>query len=146
MNDLKFIILIITFLASIMYYITTNLEYKGYSRVQGCYDECYDNYIKEHGSLLEQLEEKNEQALADPYSNIRGLWGGCAACHGQNGQGVGAFPSLIGKDEDYIIEALTQYRNKETRGGMSSTMWSQASILSDADIKTLADFIENELE
>ena len=58
-----------------MYYITTNLEYKGYSRVQGCYDECYDNYIKEHGSLLEQLEEKNEQALADPYSSIRGLWG-----------------------------------------------------------------------
>ena len=29
---------------------------------------------------------------------------------------------------------------------MSSTMWSQASILSDADINTLADFIENELE
>ena len=29
---------------------------------------------------------------------------------------------------------------------MSSTMWSQASILSDTDINTLADFIENELE
>ena len=146
MNDFKFIILIITFLASIMYYITTNLEYKGHSRVHGCYDECYTNYIKEHGSLLEQLKEKNEQAAADPYSNIRGLWGGCAACHGQNGQGVGAFPSLVGKDEAYIIKALTQYRNKETRGGMSSTMWSQASILSDTDINTLADFIENELE
>ena len=62
-----------------------NLEYKGYKRVQGCTGECYEEYVRIHGSVVDQLVAKQEEAALDPYSSIRGLWAGCAACHGSEG-------------------------------------------------------------
>ena len=66
--------------------------------------------------------------------------------HGNDGKGIGAFPALAGRSSDYIVEALTQYKNGETRGAMSGVMWGQSSVLSDADIQTLGDFVEAELK
>ena len=66
----------------------------------------------------------------------------CAACHGQQGQGMGMFPALAGRDSEYIIDRLTTYKNRGEVGRMSATMWSQASLLSDQDIETLGKFIE----
>ena len=123
-----------------------NLEYKGYKRVQGCTGECYEEYVRIHGSVVEQLQAKKEEAAADPFSTIRGLWAGCAACHGQDGQGMGAFPKLAGSDAEYISQRLYAYKNRETVGNMSSTMWAQAGMLSDDDIKTLSQFIEETME
>ena len=74
--------------------IYPDLEYKGYSSVQNCSGECYEEYVRIHGSVVDQLKEKAERDLADPFSSIRGLWSGCAACHGQSGEGMGAFPKL----------------------------------------------------
>jgi|TARA_B100000085_G_scaffold257418_1_gene258706 cytochrome c553 len=127
-------------------YTYANLEYKGYPRAQGCYGECYEEYQRVHGTLMEQVAEQAEAAAADPYSSIRGLWAGCAACHGQNGQGMGAFPKLAGADADYISQRLYAYKNRETIGNMSSTMWAQAGMLSDNDIETLSKFIEETME
>ena len=45
-----------------------------------------------------------------------------------------------------ISEKLYAYKNREQVGAMSSTMWAQASMLSDQDIQTLSDFIQKELE
>ena len=123
-----------------------NLEYKGYERVQNCTGECYEEYVRIHGSVVEQLQAKREEAAADPFSSIRGLWAGCAACHGQDGQGMGAFPKLAGSDAEYISQRLYAYKNRETIGNMSSTMWAQAGMLSDNDIETLSKFIEETME
>lgn len=123
-----------------------NLEYKGYERVQGCYGECYEEYVRINGTVVEIEQKKQEIANADPFSSIRGLWAGCAACHGAQGQGMGAFPALAGADSEYIIDRLTTYKNRGQVGAMSSTMWAQAGMLSDQDIDTLGKFIEETLK
>ena len=111
-------------------------------RVQGCYGECYEEYVRVHGTVVEQLKIQQLAAAEDPFSSIRGAWGGCAACHGGQGQGMGAFPALAGRDAEYIIEALTTYKNRGTRGAQSTLMWGQASVLSDNDIQTIGEFVE----
>ena len=129
----------------LLYYTYDNLEYKGYPRVNSCTGECYEEYVKTHGTVVEQLAKQTAANQADPFSSIRGLWAGCAACHGQDGQGIGAFPRLAGQSADYISERLYSYKNKEQIGPMSSTMWAQAGMLSENDINTLSEFIEVEL-
>ncbi len=119
-----------------------NLEYKGYERVHGCYGECYEEYVALNGSVVEIEQRKQELANADEFSSIRGLWAGCAACHGAQGQGMGAFPALAGRDAEYIIDRLTTYKNRGQVGAMSSTMWAQAGMLSDAEMKTIGEFVE----
>ena len=103
-------------------------------------------YKKREGTIAEQLEKKRAAAAGDPFSSVRGLWAGCAACHGQQGEGMGMFPALAGRDSEYIIDRLTTYKNRGEVGKMSATMWSQASLLSDQDIETLGKFIEETLE
>ena len=126
-------------------YTYANLEYKGYDRVHGCYGECYEEYVKLNGSVVEIEQKKQEIAAEDPFSSIRGLWAGCAACHGAQGQGMGAFPALAGRDQEYIIDRLTTYKNRGQVGAMSSTMWAQAGMLSEQDIETIGKFIEETL-
>ena len=122
--------------------IYPELEYKGYSSTHSCTGECYEEYVRTHGSVVEQLIAKREEAAGDPFSSIKPLWAGCAACHGNEGQGIGAFPRLAGQSSDYIIGRLNQYKNRETVGAMSQTMWGQAGMLSDQDIKLLGEYIE----
>ena len=142
MNNFKYPILICAFMYVLISWTYSNLEYKGYGRAQACTGECYEEYVRVHGSVLEQLEKQAEVAASDPFSSIRGLWGGCAACHGQKGQGMGAFPKLAGSSSERIAEMLYAYQRRETRGSMSATMWAQAGIMSDADIEMIGDFIE----
>ena len=124
----------------------SNLEYKGYSSASSCTGECYVKYVEENGTVVEQLQAKAAEAASDPFSSIRGLWGGCAACHGQEGQGMAVFPALAGRDSEYIVDRLTTYKNRGQVGGMSSTMWAQAGQLSDQDIQTLGEFIEETMK
>lgn len=122
-----------------------NLEYTGVGGGHSCTNECYEEYVKVNGTAVEIQRAKNELANADEFSSIRSLWAGCAACHGQNGEGMAVFPALAGQTSDYIVERLYQYKNKEQVGGMSSTMWAQAGMLTDEQINTLGKFIEVEL-
>ena len=141
-----YIFTICVFMFGLISWTHANLEYKGYKRVQGCYGECYEQYVKENGTVVEILQAQKAEAASDPYSSIRGLWSGCAACHGQTGQGMGAFPKLAGQSSEYISERLYAYKNRETIGNMSSTMWAQAGMLSDQEIKTLSEFIEETMK
>ena len=127
-------------------FIYPNLEYKGYPRNSSCTGECYEEYVRVHGTVVEQLQAQQAANAEDPFSSIRGLWGGCAACHGNEGQGMGAFPKLAGQSADYISGRLYQYQNRETVGNMSSTMWAQAGMLSDSDIETLSQIIEETMK
>ena len=67
-------------------------------------------------------------------------YAGCASCHGGNGEG-GVGPKLQGQSLSYIKGRLTAYKNREKVGRQSVMMWSQASLLSDADINDLSDYI-----
>ena len=130
------------FMYGLISHTYNNLEYKGYESASSCYGECYEEYVKENGTVVEIEQRKRELAKSDEFSSIRGLWGGCAACHGQKGEGMGIFPALAGQSKDYIVERLYQYQNREEVGNMSSTMWAQAGLLSDSDIDTIGAFIE----
>ena len=125
--------------------IYPNLEHTGGERNSACYGECYEEYVRVHGTTVEIEQRKQQLANADEFSSIRGLWSGCAACHGTEGQGMGVFPKLSGQTSDYISSKLYAYKNREVVGNMSSTMWAQAGMLSDSDIKTISQFIEKEL-
>ncbi len=81
----------------------------------------------------------------DRFEDVRGIWMVCAGCHGTEGQGMGSFPALVGKNADYIIDALLSYRNGETRGPLSGLMWSQAKALSEGQIGTLGVFVQEGL-
>ena len=126
--------------------IYPDLEYTGYSSVGNCTGECYEEYVRINGTAVEIEQKKKEIASADEFSSIRGLWAGCAACHGQNGEGMGAFPKLAGQSKQYIVERLTTYKNKGQVGAMSSTMWAQAGMLSERDIGTIGKFVEETLK
>ena len=130
------------FMFGLISWTHSELEVKGYPRAQSCTGDCYVKYVEENGTAVEIEQRKQAAAADDPFSSIRGLWAGCAACHGQKGQGMGVFPKLAGQSSDSIIEKLTTYKNRGEIGNMSSTMWAQAGMLSDQDIQTLGDFIE----
>ena len=141
-----YIFLICSIMFGLIMYTHANLEYKGYSNSSACTGMCYAEYIDLNGTVVEQLRAKRELANADEFSPIRGLWTGCAACHGAEGQGMAVFPKLAGQSADYITSRLNIYRNRGEVGAMSSTMWAQAGKLSDAEIDMLGKFIEVELK
>ena len=122
--------------------IYPDLEYTGGQSISSCTGECYVEYVKLHGTPAEIEQRKRALAEGDPFSNIRSLWAGCAACHGNNGGG-GVGPALAGQTSDYIIEKLTIYRNGGDVGPQSALMWGQASMLSEDDIKTIGEFVQS---
>ena len=65
----------------------------------------------------------------------------CVNCHGKSGKGMASFPSLAGRDKDYIADRLMKYRAKEKVGPNTAIMLSWAENLSDQDIANLAEYI-----
>ena len=121
--------------------IYPTLEYKGYSSNQSCTGECYEEYVALNGTSVEIEQRKKALAAGDPFSDIRGIWAGCAACHGPDGGG-GVGPKLAGQTADYISGRLITYKNKGDVGPMSAMMWGQAAMLSDKDISMISEYIQ----
>ncbi len=65
----------------------------------------------------------------------------CVNCHGKAGKGMASFPSIVGRDAEYIAGRLMQYRAKEKVGPNSAIMMSWAEKLSDDEIDSLAAYI-----
>ena len=65
----------------------------------------------------------------------------CINCHGKAGKGMASFPSIVGRDADYIADRLMQYRAREMVGPNSAIMMSWAEKLSDEEIADLAAYI-----
>ena len=130
---------IATFFGTVIY---PDLEYTGGKSNSSCTGECYKEYVRQFGTPAEMERRKQALAAGDQFSSIRSLWAGCAACHGQQGEGMAVFPALVGKDKAYIVDRLNTYKNKGEVGSMSSTMWGQAAMLSDADIETIGEFVQ----
>lgn len=128
--------------------IYPDIEYKGYASNSSCSGECYRQYVADNGTVAEQIQEKKEIAIAkaelgivDVFEDIRGLWAGCAACHGADGGG-GVGPKLAGQTADYISGRLTAYKNREKIGSQSAMMWGQAAMLSDKQIEQISLFVK----
>ena len=147
MNDAFYLLIgVCGFMFGLLTFTYDNLEYKGYSSAHSCTGDCYVKYVEENGTPAQIEQKKRAAAMDDPCSSIKGLWAGCAACHGQSGQGMGIFPKLAGQSSDDIIQKLNTYKNRGEVGNMSSTMWAQAGQLSDEEIKTLGKFIEETMK
>ena len=65
----------------------------------------------------------------------------CVNCHGRTGRGMASFPSIAGRDAEFITSRLKSYRARETVGPNSALMFSLADELSDEDIANLSAFI-----
>ena len=121
--------------------IYPDLEYTGTGSVSSCTGDCYLNYVALNGTPAEIEQRKKALAEGDPFSSIRSLWAGCAACHGADGGG-GIGPMLAGQSSDDIINKLTIYKNNGQIGAQSALMWGQAAMLSEQDIKTIGEFVQ----
>jgi len=79
------------------------------------------------------------------FSSVKAKWNTCAACHGNKAQGKPGFPSLNWMEEEYIVEALTDYKQMINRGDMSGIMFGQAATLTDEEIDLMAKYIKEVL-
>lgn len=70
----------------------------------------------------------------------------CAHCHGRSGKGMASFPSLAGRDADYLSSRLKQYRAGEQVGPNTALMASNATDLSDEEIDNLADYMSESFQ
>ncbi len=59
---------------------------------------------------------------------------------------MASFPALEGKDADYLVERLEQYREGKTVGPNSGLMKPVAAKLSDEDMANLAAFVSTNFE
>ncbi len=130
------------FMIFFMGVIYPGVEHKNVKSNTTCTGQCYANYVEENGTVVEILQAKQALAQGDPFSSIRGLYAGCAACHGLDGKGSGMFPALAGNSASYISGQLIKYKNREQVGMNSSLMWGQAGNLSDKEIELIGKYIE----
>ena len=73
--------------------IYPNLEYTGYQSAHTCTGECYEEYVRTHGSVVEQLRQNN-LGMLETHSHLLNHCGWMCICHGQEGQGIATFPRL----------------------------------------------------
>ena len=121
--------------------IYPDLEYTGGTGGHSCTGVCYANYVEQFGTPAEIEQRKRALAEGDPFSSIRSLWAGCAACHGNDGSG-GLGPMLAGQSSNDIISKLTTYKNNGEIGSQSALMWGQAAMLTEKEIETIGEFIQ----
>ena len=129
---------ILGFFAFVIY---PNLEYTGGKSISSCTGECYQEYVRIHGTPAEIEQRKRALAEGDAFSSIRGLWAGGAAGHSNDGSG-GLGPMLAGQSSNDIISKLTTYKNNGEIGSQSARMWGQAAMLTDKEIETIGEFIQ----
>jgi len=113
----------------------------------------YRNGTRKHPTMEGQANSLSDTEIADVAAYLASIGGdtvaaggtegasfdkaaACTACHGQNGISVNAaWPTLAGQHEDYLLNALKQYR-KGTRG--DPVMGAQAGLIAEEDVARLA--------
>ena len=109
--------------------------------------------MRDHPTMVAQAQSLTDQDIADLAAYLSSIGsetvaaGGtqgasfdkaaaCAACHGQNGISVNAmWPTLAGQHEDYLLNALRQYRDGSRK---DPVMTAQAALLAEEDLPKLA--------
>ena len=119
------------------------LQIKDRPSVGQCTGDCYEAYLADNGSVVDQLKIKAEAAARQsPVELGKGTYTTvCQACHGDKGQGV-VGPQVSGQSAAYVLEALGAYKKGETRGNQSALMWPQAQIMDQQTMDNVAAYIE----
>ena len=65
----------------------------------------------------------------------------CLNCHGPGGKSPGEIPSIAGKTEDFIKNALADFRDGKRSGPSATVMGRLAKGYSDAEIEAVAKYI-----
>lgn len=65
----------------------------------------------------------------------------CLNCHGPGGKSPGDIPSISGKSEDFIKNALVDFRDGKRSGTSATVMGRLAKGYSDAEIAAVARYI-----
>jgi cytochrome subunit of sulfide dehydrogenase len=65
----------------------------------------------------------------------------CMNCHGPDGKSPGDIPSIAGKSEDYIKNAMIDFRDGKRTGASATVMPRFAKGLSDAEIDAVSKYI-----
>jgi cytochrome c553 len=109
--------------------------------------------MRDHPTMVAQAQSLSDQDIADLAAYLSSIGGetvaaggtqgasfdkaaACAACHGQNGISVNAmWPTLAGQHEDYLLNALRQYRDGSRK---DPVMTAQAALLAEEDLPKLA--------
>ncbi len=114
----------------------------------------YRDGMRKHPTMVGQANSMSDQDIADVSAYLATLGtetvaaGGtegaapfdkaaaCIACHGANGISINAaWPTLAGQHEDYLLNALKQYRD----GSRSDpVMTAQAALIAEEDLAKLA--------
>ena len=113
----------------------------------------YRDGTREHPTMVAQASSMSDQDIEDVATFLASIGaatvaaGGsananleaaqtCVACHGQNGISVSpTWPTLAGQHEDYLVQAINQYRHGTRKDAVMTQM---AAPLTDADVKLLA--------
>jgi cytochrome c553 len=113
---------------------------------------------RKHPTMQAQATSLTDQEIADISAYLASIGGdtvaaggtqgasfdkaaACTACHGQNGISVNAaWPTLAGQHEDYLRNALRQYRDG-TRG--DAIMAAQAALIAEEDVARLARYFSS---
>ena len=69
---------------------------------------------------------------------------GCIACHGPDGKQPiqPIYPKLAGQNADYTVAQLKAFKSQKRKSGQSVLMWGMAAALSEADMKSIADYLQ----
>ena len=54
--------------------IYPNLEYKGYPSTHNCTGECYEEYVRVHGTAVEQLKRQQGRSGQHEFYNVGSSW------------------------------------------------------------------------
>jgi cytochrome c553 len=65
----------------------------------------------------------------------------CMNCHGPSGKSPGEIPSIAGKSEDFLKNALIDFRDGKRTGASATVMGRLAKGYSDAEIEAVSKYI-----
>ncbi len=70
----------------------------------------------------------------------------CNTCHGADAKTpvMPTYPKLAGQNADYLLQQIKDIRDGKRTNGMTAAMKAMVANLSDADAKTLADWISKQ--
>jgi cytochrome c553 len=74
-------------------------------------------------------------------ADVRVLAMSCLNCHGPGGKSLGEIPSIAGKTEEFVKNALVEFRDGKRAGTKGTIMPRLAKGYSDAEIDALAKYV-----
>ncbi|MDH3619484.1 MAG: cytochrome c4 [Gammaproteobacteria bacterium] len=113
----------------------------------------YRDGTRKHPTMAAQATSLTDQEIADVAAYLASIGGdtvaaggtqgasfdkavACAACHGQSGISINAaWPTLAGQHQDYLLNALSQYRDGTRK---DPVMTAQAALIAEEDVAKLA--------